>query len=345
MTVPMRIRKKNQPHDRVYKNNIARLTKARKFLKTHMEPEIWNRIDWTTLEITDPSSIGRNFKQLHADVVYKALTQKTRSEVFFLLNHERKPQRSLPIRVLEYVLGTIRKVCKQKRGEPAFMYHLTFYNGKVKVYPYPKSISEYFAKEDRALAERLLVGGHKIINVHDYTDEVLSSHGEIAALELVMKHAPEPDFLSWLTSRPDLARQIAADEDVEHLVTYMAEVSHEQPEDILRIFEEVSPELKTNMLTAAERIRQEGRAEGMELGREAGIVLGREEGMELGREEGMELGREEGMELGREEGIQLRNVYVVQQMLEAGVPKDQISNFTGLTPTQIVQIAEQLGLI
>ena len=46
----------------------------------------------------------------------------------------------------------------------------------------------------------------------------------------------------------------------------------------------------------------------------------------------------------RQEGIQLRNVYVVQQMLEAVFSKDQINNFTGLTPTQIIQIAEQLGL-
>ncbi|MEO1301461.1 MAG: hypothetical protein AAFU83_04485, partial [Bacteroidota bacterium] len=43
---------------------------------------------------------------------YKALTKDTRREIFFILNHERNPCLFLPIRILEYILGTIRKMLK-----------------------------------------------------------------------------------------------------------------------------------------------------------------------------------------------------------------------------------------
>ena len=50
-----------------------------------------------------------------------------------------------------------------------------------------------------------------------------------------------------------------------------------------------------------ERLRQEGREQGIELGREEGREEGLEQGIELGREEGREEGLEQGVELGREE--------------------------------------------
>ena len=46
------------------------------------------------------------------------------------------------------------------------------------------------------------------------------------------------------------------------------------------------------------RLRQQGRAEGLEEGR----AEGREEGREVGLEEGREVGREEGREVGHAEG-------------------------------------------
>ncbi|MEO1301458.1 MAG: Rpn family recombination-promoting nuclease/putative transposase, partial [Bacteroidota bacterium] len=87
----MHVRKRNQPHDRVYKGVMAEPRIARLFLEKHMDPEVKTRVDLSTLQITDPSSLGQDYKQLYADVVYKALTKDTRREIFFILNHERNP--------------------------------------------------------------------------------------------------------------------------------------------------------------------------------------------------------------------------------------------------------------
>ena len=318
----MPVRKRNQPHDRVYKGVMAEPRIARLFLEKHMDPEVKNRVDFNTLQITDPSSLGQDHKQLYADVVYKALTKDTRREIFFILNHERNPCRFLPIRILEYILGTVRKMFKPGKRKPAFAYHITLYNGKTKEYPYPKSIGEFFDKEDRELAQYLLLSSHKVVNLNNYTDDELAEQGEIGPFQLVLKHASEPYFLSWVKKRPDLAYKIATDSNAEQLITYITEVRHEEEEEIRRIFADISSKLEKNMLTTAERIRR------------AGI----KEGVEQGIERGMERGIEQGMERGRE----LRDTEIVTHMLRAKVPEAQISFFTGMDHAKVAEIAAEM---
>ncbi|MEO1300983.1 MAG: Rpn family recombination-promoting nuclease/putative transposase [Bacteroidota bacterium] len=307
----MHARKRNQPHDRVYKGIMAEPRIARPFLEKHMDPEVKDRVDFSTLQITDPSSLGQDYKQLYADVVYKALTKDTRREIFLVLNHERNPCLFLPIRILEYILGTVRKMFKLGPRKPAFAYHITLYNGRAKAYPYPKSIGEFFDEEDRALAQRLLLSSHKVVNLHDYTDDELSAQGEIGVFQLVLKHGSEPYFLSWLEQRPDLAHKIATDRNSDQLITYITEVSHKEPEEIRRIFADVSSKLESNMLTTAEQIRR------------------------VGIKEGVERGKKEGREEGKEE--------IFAHMLRAHVPEMQISFFTGLDHAKITEIAARMN--
>ena len=236
----------------------------------YLRPKVVKRVNWSTLELTDPSVMGQDNKQLYADVVYKAKTKDAPEDVIILLNHERKITKFLLIRILEYVLGSLKKLVKQGRKQAALIYHLTFYNGKHKVDAHPRSLGDYFSAANRELAEELLLDAHTIINVHDYTDEELASHPESGGLELVMKHADRPDFLPWLKSKPHIAERLANDRHIERLLVYMTEVGHSKLEDILRIFEEVSVKLKTSMLTTAEQLRAEGMQQGVQQGLQQG---------------------------------------------------------------------------
>ena len=84
-----------------------------------------------------------------------------------------------------------------------------------------------------------------------------------------------------------------------------------------------------------ERLKNEGQ---LSYAREEGIELGREEGIELGREEGIELGKEQGIEIGKEESI----IELIKNMLVKGTDYEYISEITGKTIDEIIEIASAI---
>jgi predicted transposase/invertase (TIGR01784 family) len=92
--------------------------------------------------------------------------------------------------------------------------------------------------------------------------------------------------------------------------------------------------------------REVGREEGMRTGMERGLKTGMEKGMNLGRKEGMKtgmekglnLGREEGMETGMKKGIEKGKILVARKCLEKNMSVDDISDLTGLSKKQILQL-------
>src|SRR5690348_15210438 len=97
--------KRDQPHDRYFRDLLQDLDIAKLFFRRHLSKDIQEDLDWDTLTLTDPSVTGVNNKQLRTDLVYKALTKDhTKEEVVLILNHQRDPDELLPIRAEEYTL-------------------------------------------------------------------------------------------------------------------------------------------------------------------------------------------------------------------------------------------------
>ena len=222
------------------------------------------------------------------------------------------------------MLGSLKKLVKQGCKQAALIYYLTFYNGNRKVDAHPRSIGDYFSSANRELAEELLLDAHTIINVHDYTDEELASHPESGGLELVMKHADRPDFLSWLKSKPHIAERLANDKHIDRLLVYMTEVNHAPLEDILRTFEEVSTKLKTNMLTTAEQL----------------IAKGMQQGVQQGIQQGVQQGLQQGVQQGLRQGAQQERIEIAKNMLLAlHMDMELVQRATGLSQTELASLS------
>ena len=79
----------------------------------------------------------------------------------------------------------------------------------------------------------------------------------------------------------------------------------------------------------------EGLAQGHAEGRAEGLAQGHAEGLAEGLAEGREEGRAEGRAEGHAEGHEEANMEVAKKMLAAGMPVEQIVQFTGLEPKVI----------
>ena len=73
--------------------------------------------------------------------------------------------------------------------------------------------------------------------------------------------------------------------------------------------------------------KQEGLAEGLE--------IGMEKGMKQGMEKGMKQGMEKGMKQGMEKGMNLRSLEIARKMLAKGMDEASIMDMTGLTAEEI----------
>lgn len=96
---------------------MQNLELAKELLTIYPDKDIQQEVGWDTLTPYDTSLQG---KQRYADVLYKALTKKGSTEMFFIFSHERKPDELLPVKVAEYVLGTVRKSVRQQQEKPNF---------------------------------------------------------------------------------------------------------------------------------------------------------------------------------------------------------------------------------
>ena len=300
------MKQKNQPHDRYIKALMEHLDFAKKLFKTeHINREVQQAMDWDSLELWDTSLLGEGGKQIYADVIYRVFT-KDQQEAFIIFNHERKPDRTLPIRRLEYKFGTLKKAIKQKK-QPALIYFITWYNGPAP-YPYKRSINDYFTWSQ--LAEKLLLYD-EIIVVKEIPDEELAKHGEVNILEVFMKYGDNPNFPQWLIAHPDIAQQLAENKYIERAIEYLLEVGDHKEEDLLAAFEKTSNKLKETMLTTRQRIEKRG----------------------------IEQGMQQGIEVGKAEGIQARNLEIAKQMLSnMHLDIRTVSQATGLSIEKLEQL-------
>ncbi|MEO1219011.1 MAG: Rpn family recombination-promoting nuclease/putative transposase [Bacteroidota bacterium] len=97
--------------------------------------------------------------------------------------------------------------------------------------------------------------------------------------------------------------------------------------EIIEAIVNIAPEKKEEVMTAAQKLRAEGRVEGVVEGRAEGVVEGRAEG------------RVEGVAEGRVQGQQEALRATIGRMYQRGLDMNTIADFTGLSATEVKHFA------
>src|SRR5260363_339450 len=61
----------HQPHDKYFKASLKERQIAVDFLKSHLQPDLYQRLDLSTLHLTDKSLHTPDFVEIHSDIVYR----------------------------------------------------------------------------------------------------------------------------------------------------------------------------------------------------------------------------------------------------------------------------------
>ena len=301
-------------HDSGYKKLFSNRTVFRQLLETFVNQEWVNHLDFASCETLDKSFISEHYKETESDLIYKVQLHGHEVYIYILIEFQSTVDPFMALRVLNYITNFYMDFLvnnKDVKKLPA-VFPIVLYNGEAH-WTAPVNLSEliegtpplgafaldfrYFLIAENQYSQDALLKIRNIVS----TLFLAESHYDLDVLEteLVNLFSSEADkqavslFLNWF-------RQLAVHGRIES-------VDYQSLETIYRNEEEV----KTMLVTALERERQQIFQNGLL----EGIVEGKTE----------------------------REIEVAKAMFSKGMEIGLISEITGLPEERLLQLKAELS--
>jgi recombination-promoting nuclease RpnB len=222
--------------------------------------------------LSNKSHIDEKLKHPHSDMVYTCQLDENGPDIYILIEHQSKPDRSLPFRCIEYTVALLsRHRAQNKQGEgaklPTVLY-LCLYSGKQTPYPYSLASADCFS--DPTLASVALPKPLSLVDLGQLSEATLRQHGKVDLLELLLRQSQERTLLKWLESNPTAVMRMLDDlfaiYGMSSIFFILAVERKHSSEEITEAIGNIVPYKKEAIMTAAQQLRQEGRKEGIQQG-------------------------------------------------------------------------------
>ena len=327
-------------HDSGYKKLFSNRTIFRQLIETFVNQEWVHSLDFDTCEPLDKSFISEHYKETEGDLIYKIQFQDREVYIYILIEFQSTVDPFMALRVLNYITNFYMDFLvnnKSVQKLPA-VFPIVLYNGEAR-WTAPVNLSalieqtpplgafaldfQYFLiAENRYSQEALL----KIRNIVS-TLFLAESYYDVKVLEVELLNlfSSERDrqavslFLNWFKQLAFHGRLESDD--------------YESLESIYRTEEEV----KTMLVTALERERQQIF--------QSGLREGKQEGLREGKQEGLLEGKQEGKQEGLLEGEQKGRIETAKAMLAKEMEMTLISEITNLSEAQLLELRDGLSAI
>ncbi len=118
------------------------------------------------------------------------------TSIYCQVEAQSKPEKLLPLRILNYNLELITWHWENKKEEIPPIANLILYNGIKSPYPYKIKFLDLL--NDYKVAKELLLEGTTLIDLSIHKDEEIEKHKKTALMELLLKHSRQRDFFNYL---------------------------------------------------------------------------------------------------------------------------------------------------
>ena len=268
--------KLNSPHDKLFKATFSNTDVALPFLKAKLSRSLLGKIDLSTLQLEKTSFIDDQLKEFHADVLYKVSDRQGEGYICFLLEHQSTPDKTMVIRLLEYMTRVWRyHIDKNKAERLPIIYPIVLYTGK-KPYCYARSLAEGFQHPEwlSSMLKRPF-----LVDLPRQSRQLTLKDGRAALFELFLGSNDLYTLLEDAYIQDSLAKESAF---YIPIFLYTLATDNHPVEAIKEKFINLNPSKKRSIMSALERIEQRG----IKLGEQRGIKLGEQRGIKLGEQRG-----------------------------------------------------------
>ena len=315
-------------HDSGYKKLFSNRTIFRQLLETFVNQEWVHSLDFDTCEPLDKSFISEHYKETESDLIYKIQFQDREVYIYILIEFQSTVDPFMALRVLNYITNFYMDFLVNNSGVkklPA-VFPIVLYNGEA---PWTAAVNlsalieqtpplgtfaldfQYFLIAENQYSQEALLKIRNIVSTLFLAESYYDV--EVLEVELLNLFSSEGDkkavslFLNWFKQLAFHGRLESDD--------------YEPLESIYRTEEEV----KTMLVTALEREREQIFQNGLREGEQKGKQEGRIEGEQKGRIEG--------------------RIETAKAMLAKGMEMTLISEITNLPEAQLLELRDGLSSI
>lgn len=289
-------------HDLYFKKSMTDLRVARSFFKSNLPENLIEVTNFDSLKLCKDSLVDEQLKLSVTDMLYSAQIHNTPSYFYLLVEHQSSPDKWMALRVMRYVIRIMYKhVVDLKNKSLPIVYPMVFYNGKRR-YPFSNDIFDLFS--EKSLAKQLVFKPFHLIDLNDIDDESLREENWSSLMMHVMKHAFAREMMHGMEQMGKILISVMRQGGEDYMMSTLRYISATQSPGQKQVFANL---LKRNL--AAEEDNP------MMTMAESWI--------------------NEGMQKGMQQGVQK----VAKNMLDKGMPAQQVADLTGLPMQQVRQLA------
>lgn len=270
-------RKINAPHDKFFRAAMEHKPVAIDFFNHYLPHKVRRVLDVNSLELTGHSYIDTDLRESLSDLVFRCELACRPTYLTLLIEHQSTADRMLPFRVHHYLFGMLHSHRKQHPDKPLpAVYTLVFYHGEVTPYPYSLDLWDCF-DDPCGLMREVLYQPLPLIDVNQLPDEALRQQQWVGPMVRALKYIRQRDMapyaLDILEALPWSLEDGESIELLELLLNYL--LSAGNIEDVNAFIalsaERLSGPVRSEIMTFAEKLKQQGIQEGMQEGIQKGV--------------------------------------------------------------------------
>ena len=304
-------------HDRMFTSVFQRVDNVKALLQKVLPEKIKKRIDFSSIEIDNTDYVSKEFNEYFSDIVIKAKMKtntgkKIPTDICFILEHKTEGRIRIFIQVLKYMVEEWQKDINEKRPLRIII-PIVFYHGE-KDWNVPQSFVDQFDVEDEVkkylLDYRYFLFDAKSWDFQTERNKEIKDNVFLLTALSVMKYAYaeetesiEAIFRFW--QEKGFTRDI---EDMIFFLIYISETKKISRDHLKEMLEKSKIDGGEIMQTLADRLRNEG--------------------------------KKIGLEIGEKRGEKREKIETAKRMLDDGMPIENIIKYTGLEVNEIQKLTE-----
>lgn len=259
-------KKLTNPHDQFFRTAMADPRVAGDFLKAWLPKELCTRINFERLEMQPRSYINEIRQESEVDVLFRSSIEDKEVYLYFLLEHQSKPDPLMSFRLLKYLCNIMDDHLKTHNTQKLpLIYPLVVYHGKRR-YPFSTDLRD-LVDAPKELVDRFFLKPFQLIDLGSIEDEVLKKHAWSGVMEFALKYIFSRDVLPWLTNMANLMHEIehsGGRDFIAIVLQYILERGEiSNPSAFFQLIDtKISPEVGEHIMSLAIKLKEEGKLEG-----------------------------------------------------------------------------------
>lgn len=266
-------KRKDSLHNNFFLSQFSKTEFALSFFQEYLPKEIRKAVDWKSLRLAPGDFVEKALKNLRSDILYEVNLSGKKGYFYLHLEHQRKSDPNMPLRMLFYMVDIWRQFLKQYGKEPLpLVFPMVVFQGK-STWKAPLGLHELL-QVPAYMKPYIPDFRYELMELSHLTDEEIKGELLVRVGLLTMKHIDSPKIVDFFFERlfPLLNELSTKDTGLEYLQTILYYLSkgseHFDKEQVIKTFrsQEQTNQIEEIIMTFAEQCRQEGMQQGMQQG-------------------------------------------------------------------------------